>query len=168
MKTFIISALAVFSFGILSAQETTVTLEDVTVTSKNSKFIKAMQDDNTPQMALELQAKAANYDLIESEFYRGSTKSEYHIEFKCKRGSMYTTYNSKGEITRCMEKYTDVLLPESIIDKILEQYQGWDVKNSQYSSLYKKNKLNKKKYRILLTNGDQNKVIEIDLEDMLK
>lgn len=168
MKTFIISALAVFTFGILSAQETTVTLEDVTVTSRNAKFLNVMQDDHTPSMALELQAKAASYNLIESEFYKGSTKSEYHIEFKCKNGSMYTTYNSKGVITRCMEKYTDVLLPESVRDQILEKYQGWSVENSQYSSLYKKNKLNRKKYRVLLSNGDQSKVIEIDLEDLLR
>lgn len=168
MRAFIISALALFSFGIISAQETTVTLEDVTVSAKNDKFLKAMQDEHTPGMASELQAQAANYNLIESAFYKGSTKSEYHLEFKCDKGSMYTTYNSKGQITRCMEKYTDVLLPETIRDQILDQYKGWNVTNSQYSSLYKKNELRKKKYRITLKNGNQTKVVTIDLEDLLR
>ena len=165
MKTLVLSVLALLSFSIIVAQETPVELEDVTVSSKNNKFLDLMQDEYTPSHAVELQAEAASYDLIRSPYYRGSGKSDYFIEFKTDNGSMYTTYDNKGAITRCQEKYRDIALPKAVRDQIFEQYDGWELDGNQYATLFKDAAVSKRIYKVKIKKGDDKKVVTIDLND---
>ncbi|WP_224490392.1 hypothetical protein [Robertkochia flava] len=164
MKTLVLSALAILGIGILSAQETPVELEDVTVSPKNSTFLHAMQDEYTPNHAIKMQNKAASYDLIHSEHYRGSAKSDYFIEFKSDKGSMYTTYDRRGEITKCQEKYKDIALPVAVRDEILKDNLGWEYRGCDYTTLYKDDEVFKKIYKVTLKKGRDKKIMIIDLK----
>ena len=163
MKTLVLSVLAIMGVAIVAAQETPVELEDVTVSAKNSVFLNKMQDEYTPNHAIDMQSKAASYDLIHSEYYRGSTKSDYFIEFKSDKGSMYTTYDRKGEITRCKENYKNVALPVEVRDEILKDNLGWELVGSEYATLYKDDEVHKKVYKVHLKKGADKKVMIIDL-----
>lgn len=165
MKTLVLSVLAILTIGFAAAQETPVELEDVTVSSKNAKFLNLVQDEHTPTIAVDLQAEAATYDLMRSPIYRGSGKSDYFVEFQSDKGSMYTTYNREGEITRCMEKYNDIALPKAVRDQVFEDHKGWGLADSEYSSLYKNSKIAKREYRVKIKNGKSSKVITVDLNE---
>lgn len=164
MKTIILSAIALMSFSLIVAQETPVVLEDVTVSSKNARFLHLMQDENTPNHALELQSVAANYDLIRSRYYRGGAQNSYFIEFQTDNGSMYTTYNKKGAITKCHEEYNDIALPKAVRDEIFRDHPGWILDDTRYSTLYKNNDISKRIYKVKLKNGQNKKVVTIDLD----
>lgn len=164
MKTLLIGALAILGLGIVSAQETPVELEDVTVSPKNSKFLHAMQDDYTPNHARDMEMMAASYDLIHSEYYRGSAKSDYFIEFKSDKGSMYTTYDKKGEITKCQEKYKDIALPVEVRNEIIKDNPGWELTGCEYTTLYKDDEVYKKIYKVDLKKGRNKKIMIIDLK----
>ena len=163
MKTLLFFALAFMAAGIVTAQEEAVELEDITVRSKNSNFLHAMQDDYTPNHAITMQNKAASYDLIHSEHFRGSKKCDYFIEFKSEKGSMYTTYDRKGEITRCKENYKNIALPVEVRDEILKDNLGWELKGSEYSTLYKDGEVFKKVYKVYLIKGKEKKIMIIDI-----
>ncbi|THD67851.1 hypothetical protein E7Z59_09380 [Robertkochia marina] len=163
MKTVVLSLIALFSFSILIAQDKPVELEDVEVRAKNSHYISSMQDEYTPNHAVKMQNRAATYDLIHSELYRGGTKSEYFIEFKSDKGSMYTTYDKTGEITKSRENYRDIALPVEVRDEILKDNIGWELKGTEYATLYKDEAVYKKVYKITLKKGKDRKIMIIDL-----
>lgn len=165
MKTLILTTMALLSYCFIHAQETPVELEDVTVSAKNSKFLRVMQDEYTPSHAAELHSQVANFDFVPGEEYRGSGKDDYFVEFRSDHGSMYTTFDANGQITRCKEKYWEIRLPGLIRERVFKDHQGWSLDGSQYTAIYKDEKVSKRAYKVKLKKGANKKVVTIDLDD---
>ena len=165
MKTLVLSVLAILGMGLATAQETPVELEDVTLSSKNAKFLNTVKDENSPDFAIELQLHAAHFDLLRSPYYEGDVPCDYLIRFQTAQGNMYATYNEKGDIIKCLEKYNDVVLPNELRQEVIQDHRGWRLDDSQYTSVYKNERLLKKEYKVKLKNGDIKKTVIVDLRN---
>ncbi|THD67850.1 hypothetical protein E7Z59_09375 [Robertkochia marina] len=171
MKTLVVTVLAILSFGIITAQETPVVLEDVVVSSKNQKFLNAVQDDYTPDVAREMEALAARYELNQphTPYYLthldNITETDYVVEFFSTKGYMYALYDENGDISVCSERYKDISLPKPVRDQVYNENEGWQIDKNQYKSVFKNDKLIKKEYKMHLSNGNDSRVVVVDVHN---
>lgn len=169
MKTLVLSVLAILTFGIISAQEVPVVLEDVVVSAKNERFLNLVQDENTPEYARQMEAIAARYDFEPVNYklthLNNITETDCVVEFFTNKGYMYAVYDEEGDISLCSERYKNISLPKSIRDQVYKENQGWLIDKNQYKSVFKDDQVIKKEYKMHLKNGNDSRVVVVNLHD---
>ncbi|WP_224490391.1 hypothetical protein [Robertkochia flava] len=168
MKTLVVSMLAILTIGIVTAQEVPVELEDVVVSAKNEKFLSTVQDEYTPDIARDMEALAARYDLEHNPFslthITNITQTDYVVEFISNKGYMYAVYDENGDISVCSERYKNIAIPKPVRDQVYNENTGWQIDKNQYKSVFKDDQLIKREFKMYLKNGDNNKVVIVDLQ----
>ena len=93
MKT-LLTALLFLSFTILTAQ--------------NKEYLHGVNTQNNAKQIMQLQIKAANFDVKKLESFEKNVATTYNVTFKNPNGKIIATYNSFGIILKTIEEYKNV------------------------------------------------------------
>jgi Ca2+-binding RTX toxin-like protein len=141
-----------------------VELDNVVVSTVNSNYLAAVQDQNTPQEVALLQKQAAIYDVRTSKEFDSNIKNEtFEMIFKNSNGSINAFYNASGGIESAYERFRNILLPRSVQRELYQSHKDWNMVGNQYASSYEGNDLIDRSYKIKLEKGNDKKNVVIHL-----
>ena len=169
MKT-LVSMLVVGMISFLSfAQEPNnqtqlIELDKVVVSTVNTNYLAAVQDQNTPKEVVSLQRDAAQYDVCSNKEYDSDVKNEtFEMVFKNSNGSINAFYNAFGDIESAYERFRDILLPRSVQRELYQSHKDWTMTGNLYTSAYEGDDLKNRSYKIQLKKGDDKKNVVIHI-----
>lgn len=161
VKLSVALSLVLAAFALSSvAQE--VTLPEVTVTSRNYKYLRSIDNKNTAQPVKLLERKAAAYDIRNSEYYEDDYDT-YFITFYLPNGYVLATYDEAGKLIRTAEKFNDVTLPSVVRKAVADRYPNWSISKDVYLVKYNDESGANMNYKLLLQNG--NKRLRVKLNE---
>lgn len=163
MKKLLLSLLCVGLASPLFAQEVkTEELSEVVVYATNYKYLNSLASEEPAAIPVKmLQRKVAAFNLEDSDYYQDDY-DYYQIRFYIPDGKILAAYNADGKITRTIEKFENVKLPESVNNAILDRFPGWVVSEDVYLVRYHETKGVSKTYKVTLVNEDQTLKIKLD------
>jgi len=136
-------------------------LSEVVVTAVNYKYLNATTNEEEALPVKMLERKAAAYNIKESDMY--SDEYDYYtVSFFIPDGKIVAVYNSDGQITRTIEKFKNVKLPETVAKSVMDRFPKWTVESDVYLVSYKDDKGAKKTYKLKLKNGDERMRVKVD------
>ncbi|MCM8570417.1 nicotinate-nucleotide adenylyltransferase [Gramella jeungdoensis] len=137
-------------------------LSEVTVYATNYKYLN---DVNTEEVASipvkELEAKVANFNVKESEFYHDDY-DEYVISFYIPQGKILAAYDKDGKILRTAERFKNINLPLAVKNAIVGRFPGWTVTEDNYMVIFYDDRGSYKKYKLKLQNGEKTLRVKLD------
>ncbi|MFD1095920.1 hypothetical protein [Salegentibacter chungangensis] len=139
-----------------------VMLEDVKVSTLNSDYLHAIQDDKTPLNLIGVQRLIASYDINDASFY-DPENDRYEVYFKTENGNSTVYYDGKGKILKSHEYYKDVKVPIEIWKQIYKDNEGWSMIKNKYSSTYSDSELRNRKYKVFLSDGVETKKVVLNI-----
>jgi hypothetical protein len=145
-------------------ETSTFELEDVTVTPANLEYLNATKDPHTPDVARELQYKAAGFVVADMPDFDADATDPIEILFMASNGKLLAAYDTDGQILFTNERFENVVLPLEIRKIVFSENKGWQMAENQYRSSYN-NKEVKKRYKINLTDGNTTKQMVINLKN---
>ncbi|WP_366185618.1 hypothetical protein [Flavobacterium ovatum] len=137
-------------------------LPEVVIHKAEKDFSVYLRDNNPDKHVNRLQEKFISYDI--GRDYEGA--KEYLVVMRLRKGSLAATYDGNGKLTRVVEKYKNVRLPDKVLISIYKTYPEWiivndkllytqsegEVLNNEYSLKIKKD--NDVKRLVVNPNGD--------------
>lgn len=134
------------------------------VISVNYKYLDAVTGEDIAKPVEMLQKEVALYDLKNSELY-SDEYSDYYVTFYIPEGKILAAYDKDGNLTRTIEKFKNVKLPNHIAKSIAERFPGWNVEKDIYKLSYhhKKGVINQE-YKVRLQNGDKTLKVKVDAD----
>ena len=154
----------VFGFTLQSIAQKV--LPEVTIVASNYKYINSVEDQDAAQPIRMLEREAAVFDLKNSEFYEDEY-DQYFISFYIPEGKILAAYDKDGKILRTAEKFKNVALPQAVTKAIAQKYPNWSIAKDAYLvSYYEGNYVAKKRYKILLENGNKRLRVKVDDKGM--
>ena len=91
------------------------------------------------------------------------SEAPFEVIFKASNGDLIALYNNDGKIKSAREKFQNVTLPMSIRKQVFASNGEWTMDRNQFFSVYREDKLVKKRYKVFLSNGEKRKKVIIDL-----
>ena len=128
----------------------------------NRYYIKQVQNDATPVDVKIIENQVSRYDVTISQMF-DSRSEPFEAVFRSTKGSVIVTYDNSGEILSSLEKFKDVILPESIKRYVLKKYPNWSLLNDTYFVSYKKGENIKKSYKIKIGKDNLKKNLKLDV-----
>ncbi|WP_035670531.1 hypothetical protein [Flavobacterium sp. 83] len=126
--------------GNIKAEE----LPGVVIKSAGKDFSVYLPDKNPDKDVRALEEKFIAYDL--GKDYEGY--ENYLVIMETKNGSLNATYNENGKLTRVVENYKNVKLPNSVIYSVYKAFPGWQIVNDKYLYSQKEGDILKKEYNL--------------------
>lgn len=126
--------------GNIKAEE----LPGVVIKSAGKDFSIYLPDKNPDKDVRNLEEKFIAYDL--GKDYEGY--ENYLVIMETKNGSLNATYNENGKLTRVVENYKNVRLPNSVIYSIYKAFPGWQIVNDKFLYTQKEGDVVKKEYNL--------------------
>ncbi|MDB4402716.1 hypothetical protein N9169_04555 [Algibacter sp.] len=152
------STLLLISFNlILTAQSK----YDVT---KNMKYINQVVTNVESIKIKKIQNLAAYYNIKNVNGFDAKKKSTYDVVFTETNCKIEATYNSKGEILNSVEVYSDMRLPLSLINLILNENKEWYITNNTQIIKYNHNKDSYKLYKVEIRNKNEHKQLKFKID----
>ena len=160
MKKIILSFLALIISAIAFSQ--IITLDEVYLT-ENYKYISEINNYETATPIDELRKTVALYDLKATDLYDDEF-DEYTVSFYIPEGKILAEYDKNGIITRTIERFKNVKLPEAVANSITKRFPNWSLVKDIYKVSYHKGKgVTKAIYKVKLTNG--NKILKVKTDE---
>lgn len=164
MKKLILSfsILTVFQIGYSQGNSFSgIPLEEVTLT--NSSYLYKVKDQNTPNIVQGLQLKAANYEFHKPTDDQNDVLQGKKVIHRATNGYIATLYNKRGEIITSWERFRDVAPPKNIQKLVAKNFEGWEIVDNKYISIYDKEKVKTKMYKLKLSKLGRTKRVTIDV-----
>ena len=120
-------------------QEKPVELQEVEVKGINSQYLNSVGDTETATLVRALEEKAANFDLLSSQYFE-EVYDDYFINFKALYGLIMAQYDNKGEIMQTKERFVDIGLPLKVSNAVVDNYPGWKITGDIYIVEYSRAK----------------------------
>lgn len=159
MKNLLLS-LFVLGFTFQSLAQITE-LPEIKLVAVNYKYLDAAGDEDAAFPVKQLQQQVAEYDIKKANFY-ADEYDFYTVNFFIPEGKILASYDRDGNLLRTAEKFKDVALPQAVRDAIGERFPNWSMTGDVYRVNYHEGKEVKKRYKVLLENGDQRMRIKTD------
>ena len=147
---------------VINDQASIIKLEDVLL-AKNSAYLSAVQDSDTPRTVALLQKEAAGYDVCADKAFDRKETTTFEMLFKNNHGKINAFYNSEGKITATNESFRNISLPKVMQQDIYRKHANWEMVGNKYTSRYNDNNLIKRQYKLLLKKGNDTKSIVISM-----
>jgi len=128
----------------------------------NYEYLNEVQDGLTPGQVKYLENAVSHWDVSTSNKFDGRKGELFNVTFKLKDGNIHALYDNNGKIVSAIERFSNFAMPKSVSNEILKQYPNWKIVKNRYSVLYDCSKLVKKKFKVLLRKGNQEKWLRID------
>jgi len=145
-------------------------LDDVVISPLNISYLNTVKDENTPQVARQLENKAGRFDITESPVFDRNFEA-YEVIFNENsenKGRIVATYDNKGKILSSMERFKDVALPPAVRNSVYKSYPGWTILNDTYLVSYYENRAVKKTYKLKIKKDNTKKTLRLDTEGNIK
>lgn len=159
MKKLLIT-LFVFGFSFQSFAQITE-LPEIELVAVNYKYLDAAGDEDAALPVKQLQQQVAEYDVKKSDFYTDEYDF-YTVNFFIPEGKILASYDRDGNLLRTAEKFKDVALPRAVRDAIGERFPNWNMAGDIYVVNYHEGDNVKKRYKVLLKNGDKRMRVKTD------
>lgn len=135
-----------------------IELENVIVTTINTKYLSVVVDKNTPNAVASLQQLAANYDVKDNpKFSEDVINDTFEMAFRNAKGYINALYNSKGKIEAAYGRFRNIPLPKEIQKQLYQANKGWTVTGTIFSSAYEEDIQNDRSYKVHLEKGNHKK-----------
>lgn len=155
----------IFIFGLTSQGFSQIVkteqLSEVVVTAVNYKYLNATTNEEEALPVKMLEQKAASYNIKESDLY-SDEYDFYTVSFFIPEGKIVAVYNADGQITRTIEKFKNVKLPNTVSKAVMDRFPKWQVESDVYLVSYTEEKGAKKTYKLKLMNGDERMKVKVD------
>lgn len=148
MKTLLI-ALFIFSITNLSAQ--------------NKNYLKSVTTKTNATQIVQLQNKAAKFNIKTLEAYEKNAKTTYTVTFKNPNGKIIATYNNKGVIVKTIEEYVNVKSSKQVVVEVLKSYPKSMIVGNIYKILYSNKEKSKKLLEIIIKKENKVETVFFDL-----
>lgn len=86
---------------------------------------------------------------------------EIEVRFNNSKGYLKATFDKNGNLVNTFQKFKNIALPRNIQEQLYKENMGWSMTKNKYVASGKSDLIQKEKYRIRLSNGDQKKSITI-------
>lgn len=159
MKKLLIS-LFVLGFTLQSFAQITE-LPEIELVAVNYKYLDAAGDEDVALPVKQLQRQVAEYDVRKANFY-SDEYDFYTVNFFIPQGKILASYDKDGNLLRTAEKFKNVALPQAVSSAIVKRFPNWKMAEDVYQVNYHESGNVKKRYKVLLENGDKRMRIKID------
>lgn len=126
-------------------------------------YVDAVNNKELSAQIKDLQATAGNYDLRANPVFSNSY-GMYEVFFKTSDGHIMAIYDDSGKLTKTIEKFEHVKLPEVIRKTLCKNYSDWKLNSTSYRVRYCCNKKTKKAYHVQLKKGDKKINLKFDCQ----
>lgn len=128
-------------------------LPEVVLKKIGEDFSIYLPDRHPDKAVRQLQDEFIAYDLGKDyEDY-----NNYLVILRNNKGTLTATYNEKGKLTRVVEKYKDIKLPNEVIYSVLKAFPGWGFVDDKYTYTQSDGDVLKKQYKVKINNGKETK-----------
>ncbi len=83
------------------------------------------------------------------------------VSFVNRKGRLEATFDKDGDLVETYQQFKNIALPRNVREQLYNENKGWSMLKNKYVASGKGSKMDKQKYRIRLSNGNQNKSITI-------
>lgn len=136
-------------------------LPEIKLVAVNYKYLDAAGDEDAAMSVKQLQQQVAEYDIKKADFYTDEYDL-YSVSFFIPEGKILASYDRDGNLLRTAEKFKNVALPQAVRDAVAERFPNWSITGDVYLVNYYGENDVKKRYKILLENGDKRMKIKTD------
>ncbi|WP_435623322.1 hypothetical protein [Flagellimonas sp.] len=163
MKSLVLSfaIFTVFQMGYTQGDSFKKSFEEVTLT--NSSYLYEVKDQNTPKIVQGLQLRAANYDVQELADGQSDDSKGIKVIHRSTNGYISTVYDEMGRVVTSWERFRDVAPPKNIQKLVARNFKGWEIIGNKYISVYDKEKVKTKRYKLKLHKEGSTKRVTIDV-----
>lgn len=91
----------------------------------NAHYVSKIASSNFHTSVHPIQQKVAHLKLNTLKEYEESEPSRYHVVFSNGNALVHAWYDSKGELSKTIERYRNQVLPSNIRQKIALEYPNW-------------------------------------------
>lgn len=137
------------------------TLPDVTVFSRNYKYLKTVDNKESSQPIRLLEHIAAAYNVKESDFYN-EDYDMYYVSFFLPDGYLLAAYGEDGKILYTAERFSNVNLPATVKSAVLKRYPNWAILKDIYIVRYQEESDPRTIYKITVAARDKRVRIQVD------
>lgn len=128
-----------------------IDLPGVVIKSVGKDFSVYLPDKNPDISVQKLQEKFIAYDL--GKDYEGY--ESFLVIMEGDKGTLAATYNENGKLTRVVENYKDVRLPQEVIYSVYKSYPGWTIVNDKFLYTQEDGNVKDKEYNIKITKNNE-------------
>ncbi|HEY9186009.1 MAG TPA: nicotinate-nucleotide adenylyltransferase [Salegentibacter sp.] len=136
-------------------------LPEIELVAVNYKYLDAAGDEDASISVKQLQQQVAEYDVRKANFY-ADEYDFYTVNFFIPDGKILASYDKDGNLLRTAEKFKNVALPQAVRDAIGKRFPNWSIAEDVYRVNYHESGNVKKRYKVLLKNGDKRMRIKTD------
>ena len=160
LKTLAAAAICLVAFPAITFSQ--IPLKEVVIFATRYKYLDEVGFKGQPEPVKTLQAKAATYDIKDSPFYQDDYEN-YFVSFYLPEGKILAAYDKNGKLLRTAEKYKNIKLPTAVTTAVAGRFPNWSISNDTYLvNFYDSGSKSKRRYKLLLENGDQRVKISTD------
>ncbi|UFH35469.1 hypothetical protein [Flavobacterium acetivorans] len=126
-------------------------LPAVVIKRVGSDFSVYLPDKNPDMDVRKMEEKFIAYDI--GKDYEGN--ESYLVVMESKKGSLAATYDKNGKLTRVVEQYKNIRLPNEVIYAVYRNYPDWSIVNDKFLYTQEEGDINKKQYNLKIKKGKE-------------
>lgn len=119
-------------------------LPEIVIHKAEKDFSVYIRDNNPDVDVRRVQEKFISYDIGNN--YIGA--KEYLVVMRLKKGTLVATYDGNGILTRVVEKYKNVRLPDKVLISVYKSYPAWTIINDKLLYSQSKGKILNNEYSL--------------------
>ncbi|WP_431126793.1 hypothetical protein [Flagellimonas flava] len=123
----------------------------------NAHYISKIASSRFSTSVHPLQQKVANFELNDLQEFDENEPSRYHVVFSNENALVHAWYDSKGELSKTIERYTNQVLPSNVRQKIALEYPKWSFGDNVLVVRFVRGKKLRHYLRLQLTLGKNRK-----------
>ncbi|GIZ07880.1 hypothetical protein [Flavobacterium sp. UMI-01] len=133
-------------------------LPEIVINKAEKDFSVYIHHHNPDQSVKRIQDKFIAYDI--GKDYEGY--EEYLVVMELKKGSLAATYNENGKLTRVVENYKNVRLPNNVIVSVYKSYPEWTILNDKLMSEQIDGEIIQNRYTLKIKKGKETKRLVVN------
>ena len=136
-------------------------LSEIYLVATNYKYLDEVTAFDTDIDIQQMQREIATYDIKKSGIYKDEYDS-YSVSFFIPNGKILASYDKDGTLIRTAERFKHTNLPEAVMVAITTRFPQWTIAKDIYLVNYHEKAGVRRRYKIMLENGDQHVKIKLD------
>lgn len=128
-----------------------IDLPGVVIKSVGKDFSVYLPDKNPDLNVQKLQEKFIAYNL--GKDYEGY--ESFLVIMEGEKGTLAATYNENGKLTRVVENYKEVRLPQEVIYSVYKAYPGWTIVNDKFLYSQEEGNVKAKEYNLKISKNKE-------------
>ncbi|WP_420401526.1 hypothetical protein [Flagellimonas sp.] len=123
----------------------------------NAHYVSKLTSSSFHTSVQPLQQKVANFELNALQEFDENEPSRYHVVFSNENALVHAWYDSKGELSKTIERYRNQVLPFKVRQKIALEYPKWSFGDNVLVVRFVRGKKLRHYLRLQLTLGKNRK-----------